>query len=78
MTSLVASYAGNILLFATFVPPEYRYQIPGMAMIAFAAGVGAHAIFKWIGQAAIVPRHFLPRARHSPNSLAVTEPGASP
>jgi hypothetical protein len=48
MSTVVASYAATMLVFSFFVSPEFRYQIPGMAITAFAAGTGIHAVASWI------------------------------
>jgi hypothetical protein len=42
-TAIVGAYATNMLVFAFLVSPEFRYQMPGISMTAFAAGAGIWA-----------------------------------
>jgi hypothetical protein len=48
MSAVVTAYAATMLVFSMLVSPEFRYQIPGMAITAFAAGTGIHAVASWI------------------------------
>jgi hypothetical protein len=49
--AFIAAYFANMLVFSLFVQPEYRYQIPGLAMCAFAAGPGIAMILSWLARA---------------------------
>jgi hypothetical protein len=51
--AFVGAYATNTLVFSLFVGPEFRYQIPGIAMSAFAAGPGIYAITSLIAGAGV-------------------------
>ena len=53
LTTFVMAYVANILVFSLVVAPEYRYQIPGMAMTAFAAGPGIYALMAWLFRLAV-------------------------
>lgn len=48
--AFIAAYFTDLLVFSLFVQPEYRYQIPGIAMCAFAAGPGISLILSWLAR----------------------------
>jgi hypothetical protein len=49
-STIVAVYLANTMVFSLFVGPEFRYQIPGIATSAFAAGTGIFALLSLINR----------------------------
>jgi hypothetical protein len=47
----VAAYLANTSIFSLFAMPEFRYQIPGLAVSAFAAGAGFYAVISLLARA---------------------------
>ncbi len=49
--SFVAAYVANLLVFSLLVEPEFRYQMVGISMCAFAAGPGIYVLLSWLARA---------------------------